>query len=310
MPASRTTKSLELAGLDVPVLEVTGARPGPSLTVIAGVHGCEYSSMAGLRSFVNGLDPERLAGRLTAVPVLNLPAFWTRTPFVVPEDGKNINRCFPGKSDGTLAERLADAAFRALIAPADALVDLHAGDQPEALEPFAIYDAGPREEDAKALALAFGARYAIRQEPGPDRAVGGTSSSAAAAAGIPAIIAEAGGCGLVTPDAVAQHRAGLARILAALGMLTEAVPPPEHETTLLGRFSWLYSHHAGWWAPIVEVGEAVQAGQVLGTISTIDGTEELEEIRADTAGVPIFITTSPAVLDEGLLLGLGAAATR
>jgi predicted deacylase len=96
---------------------------------------------------------------------------------------------------GTFTDRLADAAFRQLIVGADALIDVHAGEMVEALEPFALYDAGPA--GARELASAYGLGYMIRQEPGPDRAVGGTTSAAAATLGIPAIIAEAGGCGLV-----------------------------------------------------------------------------------------------------------------
>ena len=87
----------------------------------------------------------------------------------------------------------------------------------EALEPFALYDTGPAEARARELASAYGLGYVIRQEPGPDRAVGGSTSAAAAAAGIPAIIAEAGGCGLVERAAVDAHVRGLDRILAALG---------------------------------------------------------------------------------------------
>ena len=34
--------------------------------------------------------------------------------------------------------------------------------------------------------------------------------------------------------------------------------------------------------------------------------DELETIEAPAAGVPLFITSSPAVADDGLLLGLGA----
>jgi len=91
-----TRRSVELAGLDVPVLDIAGSGDGPLLTVLAGVHGCEYASMAGLRIWARSLAGRELSGRVLAVPVLNLPAFRARTPFVVPDDGKNLNRCFPG----------------------------------------------------------------------------------------------------------------------------------------------------------------------------------------------------------------------
>ena len=102
-----------------------------------------------------------------------------------------------------------------LITGSDALIDAHCGDMVEALEPFALYEAGPAEAKARDMAMAYGLPYVIRQEPGPDRAVGGTTSGAAAAVGIPAITAEAGGCGLVQGTRVAAHVRGLERVLAS-----------------------------------------------------------------------------------------------
>jgi len=300
---------LDLAGLEVPVVELTGASDGPRLTVLAGVHGCEYAPMAAVREWTRGLETRELRGSIRAVPVLNLPAFRARTPFVVPDDGKNLNRCFPGDPAGTLADRLAHAAFTRLIAGSDALIDAHAGDLVEALEPFALYDAGRSEARARELAAGYGVGYVIRQEPGPDRAVAGTTSAAAAEVGIPAIIAEAGGCGLVERAAVETHLRGLDRVLALLGMTDDQVPaggrirPP----TELSRFIWLRCEHAGWWEPAVKPGEAVTAGQLLGMVSSLDGAEVLQAITAPAAGVLIFITSSPAVAADGLLLGLGAS---
>ncbi len=308
--------SLEIADLHVPVLEITGTGDGPRLTVLAGVHGCEYASMAGLRIWARGLAGRELRGRVVAVPVLNLPAFWARTPFVVPDDGKNLNRCFPGNPAGSLAERIAADTFTKIIEGSDALIDMHAGDMVEALQPFALYDAGPAEARAREMATAYGLGYVIRQEPGPDRAVGGTSSAAAAEIGIPAIIAEAGGCGLVERPAVEAHVRGLNRVLALLGMADgsgsdgpvsggsggqEAGP-----TIYLQRFLWLRCRDEGWWEPSAQAGEAVTAGQVIGTVSSIDGTQTLETIIAPADGVLMFVTSSPAVAADGLLLGLGA----
>jgi uncharacterized protein len=307
MPPSVTHRTLDLAGLGVPAVEITGAFDGPRLTVIAGVHGCEYAPMAAVRRWARELDPSRLRGRVLAVPVLNLPAFWARSPFNVPEDGKNLNRCFPGDPDGTLAERLAHAAFTQLITGSDALVDAHAGDLPEALEPFALYDAGPADSRARELAIAYGLRYVIRQEPGPGQAVSGTTSSVAAAIGVPAVIAEAGGCGLVEDAAVETHVRGLYRVLDLLGMARgNAFWEDDRPPAFFGRFLWLRSARPGWWEPATRVGEHVGAGQLLGTVSSIDGAQVQEEVRAPADGTLLFLTTSPAVVGDGLLLGLGA----
>jgi predicted deacylase len=304
MPPNVLRRTLALAGFDVPVIELTGSG-GPRLTVLAGVHGCEYAPMAAVRQWTRALAGRELRGSVRAVPVLNLPAFRARSPFVVPDDGKNLNRCFPGDPSGTVADRLAHAAFTQLIEGSDALVDAHAGDMVEALEPFALYDAGGSEDRARELATAYGLGYVIRQEPGPDRAVGGTTSTAAAEIGIPAIIAEAGGCGLVEPAAVAAHVRGLDRVLALLGMTSDPVPDGEAPVRL-GRFLWLRAASEGWWEPAVRPGERVAAGQVLGTVSSLDGAQVLQSVTAPAPGVPMFITSSPAVAANGLLLGLGA----
>jgi predicted deacylase len=298
--------SADFAGQQTPVIDVTGDEAGPRLAVIAGVHGCEYASIAGVRRWVAGLGGRRLRGTVRVVPVVNLTAFRARSPFVVPEDGKNLNRCFPGSLAGTLAERLAFAVFEQVISGSDALVDVHAGDLVEALEPFALYDGGQAEEAARGMAAAYGLGYVLRQVPGPGQAVTGTSSAAAAAAGIPAIIAEAGGCGLVEEAAVAAHVRGLEGVLGYLGMSAFAAasaPAPVY----LDRFLWPRTPRAGWWEPAVRVGETVSAGQVLGTVSTLDGGTILETCTAPVDGVILFLTSSPAVAADGLLLGLGAA---
>ncbi len=307
MPSTTLTRrTVSLGGLDVPALDITGTADGPLLTLIAGVHGCEYASMAGLRKWANGLRGRELSGRIQAIPVLNLPSFRARTPFVVPDDGKNLNRCFPGDPEGTLADRIAYDTFTKLITGSDALIDMHTGDMVEALQPFALYDAGPAEARAREMATAYGLGYVIRQEPGPDRAVGGTTSASAAEIRIPAIIAEAGGCGLVERKAVEAHVRGLDRVLALLGM-SEDGPQEEPATTVyLKRFLWLRCRDEGWWEPTGWVGDAVTEGQVIGTVSSLDGTQTLETITAPADGVLMFITSSPAVAADGLLLGLAA----
>jgi predicted deacylase len=305
MATTVTRRTIDLAGLDVPFFEATGSEDGPLLTVISGVHGCEYASMAGVRRWTRSLESRELRGRVRAVPVLNLPAFRARTPFVVPDDGKNLNRCFPGDPAGTLADRLAYAAFTQLITGSDAYIDAHCGDMVEALEPFTLYETGPADALSSQMATAYRLPYVIRQEKGPDRAVSGTSTSAAAEIGVAAITAESGETGLVQEEAVALHVRGLDGVLALLGIADLPAGTPEPSPTYLTRFLWMRTERGGWWEPTVTTGEPVTEGQVIGTVTTLDGSQVLETVTAPADGVPIFITSSPAVADDGLLLGLG-----
>jgi uncharacterized protein len=291
-----------LSDLELPCIVATGDEEGPRLALIAGIHGCEYSSIAAVTRFMAGLESRELRGTITAVPIVNVPSFKARTPFVTPQDGKNLNRCFPGSFEGTYSDALARALFDELIAPSDVLLDLHGGDLVEALEPFALYDESAVEEQARALAVAYGLPYVVRSAP-TEAPISGTTSSAAAAVGVPAVIAEAGGCGLLEEDAVQLHLAGLENTLRQLGMLPGAPSSPRGVRSV-DRFVWLRSQNEGWWEPTVRAGDEVESGALLGIVRNLFG-DVLEDVLAPGDGVVLFLTSSPAVTADGLLLGLG-----
>ena len=89
---------------------------------------------------------------------------------------------------------------------------------------------------------------------------------------------------------------------------TWACPPVRHRssgTGVPGQLHLAAHASAGWWEPAVRVGEAVSAGQVLGTVSTLDGGTVLETFSAPADGVVLFLTSSPAVAADGLRAFLG-----
>ena len=292
---------LPQATLQVPYVTVTGEQPGPHLTVIAGVHGTEYTSIAAAREFARSLDAAVVRGTITVAPLVNPAAFWARSPFVVPLDGKNLNRSFPGDPGGSAAEVLAHRLTKAFIEPADYLLDLHAGDLPEALEPFALYDESPVEAQARQMAIAYGLGHVVRQTRAA-RTVGGSTSAVAADLGKPAITAESGQNGILERVAVDRHLAGLAGVCAHLGVLPgepkTASAPREHEG-----WDWLRTPVAGWWEPTVATGENVAAGQLIGVVGDVLGGGR-HEVRSPSDGVPLFVTSSPAVEADGLLIGI------
>jgi uncharacterized protein len=295
-------RNIVFCDLDHPAYEARGARDGPHVALIGGIHGCEYSSIAAVTRFMNELDTSELAGSVTAVPIASMESFRQRSPFVVPADGKNLNRSFPGSYDGTYTDVLARSIFDQVIAPADVLLDLHGGDMVEALEPFAIYDASPHEERSHAIALAFGLPYVVRQEP-DESGLGGMTSTAAASAGIPAVIAEAGGRGQLEEAATTLLVDGVRNVLRHLEMLPGDPPPPR--SRVVGKFVWMRASQDGWWQPTVAAGEELAEGQLVGSLRTLYG-DVVEELRAPRDGVVLFLTTSPAVRGDSPLLGLGA----
>lgn len=290
-----------------PYTVIRGAEDGPHLAVISGVHPAEYPAIEANIRFARDLDPRSLRGTVVSLPLIDVPAFLTRTPFVCPIDGKNPNRCMPGDPHGTFTEVMNDALFRAIIRPADALVDLHGGDMVEALVPFTIYATGGGDAvdaRARAMGLAYGLPYLVASAPQRGGS-GGTTVRAAADAGIPAILTEAGACGLLTELETRQHEDGLSNILRHLGMTEGNVPAPLTPIIELDRFTVVSAPTEGMWYPGVIVGDLVLAGETVGRIGSLFG-DHLADITAPHDGYILYATSSPAMREGGLALAIGA----
>ncbi len=286
--------------LHVPVAIVHGRRPGPRVAVTAGIHGAEYVSIAALREVVLGLDPAQVTGSVVAVLTASPAAFAARSIYVNPLDGLNLNRQFPGDPDGAPTRRLAHWLTNEVIAGADAYVDMHCGDMNEALVSFTgIEDTGNPTVDARSreLAEAYGLRYLLIG-PSP-----GTTTTAAAALGIPAVLAEVGGQGRWPRDDVTLHAAGFQRVLRAAGVVADAPDEPAHATQVLPTEAWMRATTSGYWHPAVGVGERVAAGTVVGEIQDAFGAG-LERPAAPMDGVVIFLVTSLAMNAGDPLLAL------
>src|SRR6187402_78491 len=247
-PGTRATGlvpvDLGTAILEVPVAIVHGSRPGPRVSVTAGIHGAEYVSIAALREVVLGLDPSAVAGSLVAVLTASPAAFAARSIYVNPLDGLNLNRQFPGDAHGSASQRLAHWLAAEVIAGSDAFIDMHCGDMNEALVSFTGFEeTGDGAVDARSreLAEAYGLRYLLIG-PSP-----GTTTTAAATLGIPAVLGEVGGQGRWPAEDVALHAAGFRRLLRAAGVLTDAPDEPAFTTELLPTEAWMRSAHTGYW---------------------------------------------------------------
>lgn len=76
-------------------------------------------------------------------------------------------------------------------------------------------------------------------------------------------------------------------------------------STVLTRFEWVYTKNAGMWYAKVASGDVVKEGEQIGTVGDLFG-DTLEEIVSPVNGVVLFLTINPSVLENGLLMGIGA----
>jgi len=304
------------AGVDegtfVPITLAHGTRPGPVLALIAGNHGYEYAPILALKRLRSQLDSRQMAGTVILVHVANVPSFLGRTIYYGPVDGKNLNRMYPGKADGTVSERIARAITLEVIERSDYVLDLHCGDGNESLRPYTYWDAGAADprvvEASRQLALAFGLDHIVidRERPrDPGQSV--YCSTTATTRGKPAITTEAGALGMTDHESIARIEWGATNVMRHLGIL-EGPAPLVERPIYLDRTEVLRSSATGMFEPLVERGHTVAAGTVLGHVTDFFGNRLLE-LRAPFEGEVLYVVATPPVREGEPLAMIGRVAT-
>lgn len=118
---------------------ICGKLPGKTMLITGGVHSGEYVGIQACVELGAELQPEKTVGTIVILKVLNRPAFENRAGSLGLSDGKNLNRVFPGNPNGTEMERLAWAITKEVYPKVDYYIDLHSGDDFEALTPYVYY---------------------------------------------------------------------------------------------------------------------------------------------------------------------------
>ncbi|HEU4687216.1 MAG TPA: M14 family metallopeptidase, partial [Vicinamibacterales bacterium] len=292
-------------GAQIPISLVRGAAPGPVLALVAGTHGYEYPGISALQRLRQSLDPRALRGTLLLVHIANPPSFYGRTIYTSPADGKNLNRVFPGRPDGTLSERIAHAITSEVIAKADYLVDLHAGDGNEALRPYAYMPVtGDARLDAatRGMALAFGLDHIVIDDA---RVQQGQATQfvdqTALARGVPAITTETGQLGQNDERSIALAEHGVRNLMRHLGML-DGVPEPNKGVVWLRDYEVIRSPVNGVFRASVRDGYAVAKDGLLGELFDPFGAR-IGDVRAPFDGIVNYVIgTPPAVAGQPLAM--------
>src|SRR5690606_30515697 len=163
------------------VLVAHGTEPGPTLCLTAAIHGDELNGIETVRRVLHDLEPERLAGTVVGVPIVNLQGFHRNSRYL--PDRRDLNRYFPGNPTGSAASRIAHSLFSQVIRHCSALVDLHTGSFHRTNLPQVRGDLN--DEAVVKLTAGFGSTVILHSSGGE-----GTLRRAAVDAGIPAVTLE------------------------------------------------------------------------------------------------------------------------
>jgi predicted deacylase len=255
------------------------------------------------------------------VPVVNVPSFNNRTPFLNPIDSLNVNRQFPGDPYGSVSPQIAHTVFQEITLRSDAFIDLHSGDLYEVIPLHTCCNrVGDPELDAKAerLARLFDCELLCIRGKGIDELtevqdaqgtiflghqtrVSGMGS--AALAGKPAVLIEAGGGGTLDPAVVQMEMQGIRNVMRYLGMLDgEPVEDIPH-TPCYGMYI-MKSKFGGLFFPDFKPGGYLKKGDRLGEMRNIRG-DLLAEFTAPMTGVVLMMYTTPVRTSGETLVIMG-----
>lgn len=281
---------------------IEGKEPGKTLVVTAGVHGCEYIGMEALRQLGQELEPENMSGRLILIPVVNEAGFYAGARQVNPFDGKNLNREFPGKEDGTVTQRIAKVLEQEIYPVADFLMDLHGGDVNEKATPFVYFpyetEEGVRDQSrggAASLSLPYRVRSSAKNG----------FYSWAAQCGIPALLLERGGQGMWSEREIEAYKENVLELMAHLKMTEMKKNVPEEQEEISQSY-YLEAPERGFWYPAVkEAGQIIKKGELLGQLKSMDG-RLIASYYAEAKSVILYYTVSLGVQAGDPLIAYGS----
>jgi predicted deacylase len=289
------------ASVQIPMTIINGAQEGPTLAVIAGVHGTEYTGVEAAIEAAKEVNPRTLSGRLVVVPAANWPAIYTRTVGVCPLDNVELFRAFPGDAGSSITYVIASRIFNDIVLKSNFVIDLHGGEMTESKANRCCWfvEAGTADtrKASRQLAIAFGLPNILDTTmvivgndkwPGPS----GTLLYEASSRDVPTIIGEAGGEGKIEEDSLADLRHGIQNALMHLGMV-KGKRKTSRKPTELTDLTGLVAHSDGILFSRVETGEKVRKDQLIGELRDIRG-QRVQELVAPFNGL-IHAYSAPIV---------------
>ncbi len=268
----------------MPIRVIRSKEPGPTVFITAAIHGDEINGTGIIHDFMFGDMVEILKGTLILVPVVNVFGFETHERYL--PDRRDLNRSFPGSSQGSLASRMAKTLMKEVVSKCDYGIDLHSAAFQRTNFPNVRADLTSKV--TRELALSFGAALIVDGK-GPV----GAFRREATKAGCPTIILEAGEPWKIEPSVLQIGVQGIRNTLIHLGMMEgERIEPPYQ--AVIRKSIWLRATVGGILKFHVTAGDFVEKDQPIATNYSILGKEQ-NTLICPQDGIILGIATLPAV---------------
>lgn len=254
----------------LPVRVIRGKKDGPIVFVSAAIHGDELNGIEIIRRFRKLKILKRLTGTLILVPVVNVYGVMNLSRYL--PDRRDLNRCFPGSSKGSLAGRIAKVFFEEIVLKCDLGIDLHTAAIHKSNLPQVRTNTN--NEYTFKLAKAFGAPVVLHSELRD-----GSLRSTAQDNGVPILLYEAGEALRFDETCIRIGVNGLVNVLRANEMLPSVTRKKIQKLPVVTKSSkWIRASHSGMLRTIKALGDTVKESEVIAYIDEPLGDETFEII--------------------------------
>ncbi len=291
----RTVLSIDIAklhtrtSLEVPVIVERSAKDGPVLLLTAGIHGDEVNGVEIVRQFISKKLNKPKWGTVICIPVVNVFGFLNQKRQF--PDGRDLNRMFPGSAKGSLASRFAQAIMSEIVPHVDYCIDFHTGSGSRFN--YAQIRMDGRDEICLELAKVFGVKFMI-DAPIRDKSF----RNSASLLGKKVLLFEGGKDLHLDKEVTKQALQGTMRVMQHLGMRDFTVElenkPAVKEQIYVRKSLWLRANYSGMYRRVVSIGQKVNKGDVIGSISDPYGDFE-KKVKSSYTGYIIGSNHSPIV---------------
>ncbi|MBS9463497.1 succinylglutamate desuccinylase/aspartoacylase family protein [Flagellimonas sp. 389] len=289
----------------LPISIIKGKTEGPVFTIVAGVHGYEYPPIMATQKLMEEIDLKQLKGTLIVIPIANVASFFARTPFINPQDKKNLNNAFPGNADGSITEQIAHFITTNVISVSDVFLDVHGGDACEDLIPFVCYYNNERKPEQTALAKKLsensGFEYVVSYPYRlSDTEPAKYTFKQAVQDGKTALSIECGKLGNVQEENVSLIKKGLYNMLSTMDMYVKGTGA--HPNIIYrNNQTYIRSSVQGIFYSNYNAGDTVKKDDSVGYVTDEFGIV-LEEYRAPKDGIILYkLATPPINIDDTVM---------
>lgn len=283
----------------VPVIIERAKVDGPTVLLMAGMHGDEINGVEIIRRVIRKGFNKPQIGTIICLPVFNIFGFLNLKREL--PDGRDLNRSFPGSESGSLASQFAFHFMKEIAPHVDYVIDFHTGSAQRNNFPQirCVLD----NEESVELARIFNPPYILNSSY-----ISKTIRESISKLDKKMLLFEGGKTNSIEEFIVEEGLNGVKRFLSHMGMRTFKIDLSKDRTpVVLSESRWMRSPNSGMFQALVKNGARVNKGEVIGIVTDPYGKIE-RKVKANSEGYIICLNESPVVYKGDAIFHIGKEA--